>query len=111
MPKDPKRNPHPLAPTASAMNKLPIDKPRTAEVRKGSLIPKKSGKGGMEPATAVARPGVMRSGDNMGARRRIDIKLPGPQSPEAGATGSRGRTVRAVMGSKQNFWSQASQKW
>lgn len=111
MPKDPKRNPHPLAPTAGAMNRLPIDRPSVAEAQRGSLVPKKGAKGGMEQATAFHRIGVMRSGESMGARRRIDVKLPGPQSPEATMTQRNARTVPAVMGSKQNFWSQASQKW
>jgi hypothetical protein len=111
MAKDSHRNPRPLAPTASAMNTMPIGRAKVAGPQRGSVKKKGGGQSGMEPATAAHRQGIQRSGETMGARRRIDIKLPGPQSPEAAATGSRGKIVRAVMGSKNNFWDQAAQKW
>lgn len=113
MPKDSHRNPHPLAPTASAMNRLPVDRPSVREAQMGMVVKKPGGgKGYPEQATAAHRQGVMRMpGERMGARRRIEVRLPGPQSPEATMTQRNARTVRPVMGSKQNFWSQAAQKW
>jgi hypothetical protein len=105
------RNPRPLAPTVTGMNKLPVDKPKVAEALRGTIKKKGNVQAGGEPPTAFHRQGVMRSGENMGARRRIDVRLPGPQSPEATMTQRNARTVRAVMGQKNNFWDQAAQKW
>lgn len=102
-------NPNPLAPTAdSAMNTIPVQRPKVAQPQRGKSVPKKGPKGGGEPATAVARKQVM---ERMGARRRIDVKMPGPESPEAYATLSRGKVVRPVMGQRTNFWEQGAQKW
>lgn len=101
MAKDPKVNPHPLAPTAAAMNSMPIGPARVPGPLKGKLRPKGGAKGGPEPATAAHPRQIM---ERMGAKRRIEVKLPGPQSPEAGATQANGRIVPAVMGQKNNFW-------
>jgi hypothetical protein len=111
MAKDSTRNPHTLAPTPASMNALPMGAPRVAGPQRGLIKKKGNVQAGGEPPTAFHRQGVQRSGERMGARRRIDIRLPGPESPEAFATMSKARTVRAVMGSKQNFWQQATQKW
>ena len=107
MAKDPKRNPHPLAPTNTG-NPAGTQRPRVAQVQKGMSVQKKTLAGGGEPATANPRKNIQ---ERMGAKRRIEIKLPGPESPEAYQTQSRGRIVPSVMGSKQNFWSQGGQKW
>ena len=105
--KDSTRNPHPLAPTVANMNQMPPP-PQVAGPLRGVLRPKGGPTGGGEPATANHPRQIM---ERMGARRRIEIKLPGAQSPEAGFTQANGRIVPSVMGSKNNFWSQASQKW
>jgi hypothetical protein len=111
MPKDPKRNPRPLAPTAAAMNTVPVGPAKVAGPQRGLVKKKGNVQAGGEPPTAAHRQGIMRSGETMGARRRIDVRLPGPESPEATQNLRNTRIVRPVMGSKQNFWSQASQKW
>ena len=112
MPKDSHRNPRPLAPTADQMNRLPVDRPSVREAQMGMVVKKPGGgKGYPEQMTATHRQGVMRSGERMGAKRRIEVRLPGPQSPEATQNLSRGKVVRPVMGQKNNFWDQASQKW
>lgn len=108
MAKDPKANSRPLAPTAATMNSMPIGPPKVAKPQKGMSIPKKGPKGGGEPATANHPRQIM---ERMGAKRRIEVNLPGPQAPEASATQANGRIVPSVMGSKQNFWNQASQRW
>lgn len=100
MAKDPKTNPHPLAPTSAAMNTVPVGPARVAQPQRGKSIPKKSGKTS-EAGWPTAHPRQIM--EPMGARRRIEVNLPGPQSPEAGATQSNGRIVPAVMGQKQNF--------
>lgn len=105
--KDPKTNPHPLAPTVANMDQMPSP-PRTAQVQRGKSIPKK-GPTGVSDTWPTARPRQIQ--ERMGARRRIEVKLPGPQSPEAGATQANGRVVRPVMGQRGNFWDQAGQRW
>ena len=79
MAKDPKRNPHPLAPTNTG-NPAGTQRPRVAQVQKGMSVQKKTLAGGGEPATANPRKNIQ---ERMGAKRRIEIKLPGPESPEA----------------------------
>lgn len=107
--KDQSVNPNPLAPTAgTAINTTPTKRPRVAQPQKGKSVKKQGPSGGQEPGTAVARKQVM---ERMGARRRIDVKMPGPESPEAYATLSKGRIVRPAMGQRTPFWEQAVEKW
>lgn len=100
MAKNPNSNSRPLAPTAAAMNKMPIDRPRVAEVQKGMLIAKKYGRSGADPATAMHRKGIL---EPQGARHRIEVKLPGPEAPEARATQANGKLMPSTMGQARNF--------
>lgn len=99
--KDSHRNSRPLAPTVANMNAMPAP-PRVAGALRGVLRPKGGPTGGGEPATANHPRQVF---ERMGARRRIEVKLPGAQSPEAGATQANGRILPATKGSRQNFFS------
>ena len=100
MAKDSHNNPRPLAPTSAAMNKMPIDRPRVAEVQKGTLIAKKYGRSGADPATAMHRRGIL---EPQGARHRIEVKLPGPVAAEATATLANGKLMPSTMGQSRNF--------
>lgn len=99
--KDPKVNPRPLAPTAANMNAVPVGRPVVAQPQRGKAVPKKGPKGGGEPTTAAHPRQIM---ERMGARRRIEVNLPGPQLPEARATQANGKIMPAVMGQKNNFF-------
>ena len=99
--KDSSKNSKPLAPTVANMNAMPAP-PVVAGPLRGTLRPKGGPTGGGEPATANHPRQVF---ERMGARRRIEIKLPGAQSPEAGATQANGRILPATKGSRQNFFS------
>lgn len=99
--KDSSRNSKPLAPTVANMNDMPAP-PTVAGVLRGTLRPRGGATGGGEPATAYHPRQIQ---ERMGAQRRIQVKLPGAQSPEAGATQSNGRILPATKGSRQNFFS------
>jgi hypothetical protein len=100
MAKDPKTNPHPLAPTSAAMNTVPVGPARTTKPQKGMSVPKK-GAVMSQDAWPTARPRQIM--ERMGARRRIEVNLPGPNAPEAAATQANGRIVPSVMGQSRNF--------
>lgn len=99
MAKDPKTNPHPLAPTSAAMNTVPVGPPRTTKPQKGMSVPKK-GAVMSQDAWPTAHPRQIQ--ERMGARRRIEINLPGPEG-EATHTQANGRIMPSAMGQSMNF--------
>lgn len=68
--------------------------------QRGTLKKKAGPLGGTEPGTAVPRRSHQ---ERLGAKRRVEIKLPGPQSPEAGATQANGRIVKSYPKLGGNF--------
>lgn len=89
-----------LAPTEKTALSPQIAKVGTPGPKRGVMKKKAGALGGTEPATAVARRGTQ---ERLGAKRRIEIKLPGPQSPEAGATQANGRIVKSYPKLGGNF--------
>lgn len=92
-----------LAPTAEnvlASKQLQGVSPRG--VLRGKLRPKGGGVGGVDPSvgTATRRTNV----EYMGARRRIDVNLPGPESPEAHSVQANGRIIRGYKDARTNFY-------
>lgn len=98
----PPPNRHPLAPTAegAAADMAPAGRAGTTPPLRGKLVRKKGPTGAMEPATAMHRANIQ---ENMGSRLRIDVNLPGPQSPEAAHTQANGRIIRGGGSSSVNF--------
>lgn len=100
------RNLHPLAPTAGAENTVPIGPARVAPPQRGTLRPKGGAQGGFkEAATAVHRANIE---ERMGPRHRVEVSLPGPQSPEARATQANGKIIPSVGGTGANFWAEGN---
>lgn len=92
----------PLAPTngQTAPSGLPFDDASVREVKKGVLRSKPQGIGGSDAALGV-RTHPRQKATTAGAQYRITGFKPAPEVPEARSTLANGRTVPAVMGSKQ----------
>lgn len=91
----------PLAPTStSSPVRMSVDD-ASSKVVKGTLRKKHTV---ADNDAALGSKGTRkRTATNASAQFRITSSLPGPQSPEAQKTLANGRTMPAVMGSKQNF--------
>lgn len=73
-----------------------------AKPKKGFSVGKKDAKSSGAEATKANRPNIL---ERQGPRFRTDVKNPGPQAPEAAATGS--RTVFVSSSTvRSNFWNQ-----
>lgn len=89
-----------LAPTEKTALSPQIAKVGTPGPQRGVLKKKAGPLGGTEPGTAVPRRSTQ---ERLGAKRRVEIALPGPQSVEAGATQANGRIVRSYPKLGGNF--------
>lgn len=80
-------------------------RPATPGATKGMATPKRlagNEGNGMDPSvgTAIPRRAIY---ERQGARRRIDVSLPGPESPEAYSTQANGRIIRGYGKARDNF--------
>lgn len=92
----------PLAPTngQTAPSGLPFDDASVAQVERGVLRAKPQGIGGSDAALGQVGHRAPKA-TTAGAQYRITGFHPAPEVPEARPTLANGRTVPAVMGSKQ----------
>ncbi len=113
MPKG-KRSPLGITPEQAAAQTGPKRDTGYAAPQRGTSIPRETGggRGGPEAATKSNR--VATVVDRTGPAFGIRAKLPGPQSPEAGATLANGRILGSTIkygDQQQGFWEEGSEKW
>lgn len=95
-----------LAPQADQVinsTEIPVGRVRTQAPQKGKTVKRVlAGGGGMDPSmgTAVSRRQIQ---ERMGARRRVEVALPGPSLPEAKATQANGRIISGYPKERDNF--------
>lgn len=92
-----------LAPTDQVLNskELPVGRVATPGPQRGVVKKKGGAKGFAEAATAVPRRQIQ---ERMGARRRVEVSLPGPESPEASHTQANGRIIPGGGKQTDSFW-------